>query len=49
VADVAVTIDLAEGAKCHRCWRVLPEVGDGDLCDRCDDAVAAQGLPGSAA
>jgi isoleucyl-tRNA synthetase len=49
VADVAVTIDLAEGAKCQRCWRVLPEVGDGDLCDRCDDAVAGQGVPGTAA
>ncbi len=27
--------------KCGRCWRLLPEVTeDGDLCNRCDDAVA---------
>jgi isoleucyl-tRNA synthetase len=33
---------LADGAKCERCWRVLPEVAVGEpVCDRCDDAVAA--------
>jgi isoleucyl-tRNA synthetase len=39
--DVEVT--RAEGTKCPRCWRVVPTllpVGDGDLCDRCADAVA---------
>ncbi|MEX1204992.1 MAG: isoleucine--tRNA ligase [Dongiaceae bacterium] len=45
--DVGVRIDLAEGEKCERCWRVLPEVGGRpdwpDLCQRCADAVAAQG------
>ena len=35
----------AEGAKCARCWRVLPEVGQpgrrhADLCLRCEAAVA---------
>ncbi|ATR19789.1 isoleucine--tRNA ligase [Roseomonas sp. FDAARGOS_362] len=35
----------AEGAKCARCWRVLPEVGapgrrHADLCLRCEAAVA---------
>jgi isoleucyl-tRNA synthetase len=35
----------AEGDKCARCWRVLPEVGADpgatDLCRRCSDAVGA--------
>ena len=37
------TIRLAEGSKCARCWRVLPEVGRNSrhptLCARCTDAV----------
>jgi isoleucyl-tRNA synthetase len=36
---------LADGAKCERCWRVLPEVGANathpTLCVRCCEAVAA--------
>ena len=46
VPGVAVLPDLAPGTKCQRCWQVLPEVGSradhGDLCQRCDDAVAAR-------
>src|SRR5690606_10581278 len=55
VTDVGVLVTAAEGDKCERCWRVLPEVGshpgaqgetlDG-LCDRCAEAVAA--LPAGA-
>jgi isoleucyl-tRNA synthetase len=34
----------AEGAKCDRCWRYVPEVSqDGDragLCSRCVEALA---------
>ncbi len=31
----------AEGEKCSRCWKVLPEVKDnGAICNRCSDAVA---------
>jgi isoleucyl-tRNA synthetase len=44
VPGVAVAFRAAEGEKCERCWRVLPEVGrDHDhpeLCQRCVDAVA---------
>ncbi len=40
---VGVTVGEAAGAKCERCWRVLPEVGSdprhGDICGRCADAV----------
>lgn len=43
VPDVGVVIQLAEGAKCERCWQVLPEVGqkaeEPGLCRRCGDAV----------
>ncbi len=42
VSDVGVVFVKADGDKCARCWRVLPEVGhhghDG-LCERCGDAV----------
>ncbi len=43
VPGVAVTVAMAEGEKCARCWRVLPEVAESDheLCRRCTDAVAA--------
>ncbi len=41
--DVAVVFAPAEGDKCARCWRVLPEVGGSAahpaLCLRCVDAV----------
>ena len=43
VADVGVVAGLADGEKCARCWRVLPEVGTlsdhPDICNRCADAV----------
>jgi isoleucyl-tRNA synthetase len=41
--EVAAVVTLAAGAKCVRCWRVLPEVGQSAahlaLCRRCEDAV----------
>ncbi len=43
VAGIAVVPDKAEGQKCERCWKVLPEVGSDsdypDICGRCADAV----------
>ena len=43
VEGVAVVAKLAEGEKCARCWKHLPEVGASrdapDLCGRCADAV----------
>ena len=41
VPGVGVVSSLAEGGKCERCWMVLPEVGEADLCNRCTSAVAA--------
>jgi isoleucyl-tRNA synthetase len=39
----AVAIARAEGQKCARCWKILPEVGENpahpDICPRCADAV----------
>ena len=37
----SVSVTLAEGLKCERCWRVLPEVSPlAHLCRRCEEAVA---------
>lgn len=41
--DVGVVIAPADGDKCQRCWRILPEVGQSaaapETCRRCADAV----------
>ncbi len=41
VPGVAVVPAPADGRKCARCWRVLPEVRpeSGELCHRCEDAL----------
>jgi isoleucyl-tRNA synthetase len=43
--DIAVGFRAADGGKCQRCWKVLPEVGTHAhhrmLCMRCADAVDA--------
>ncbi len=43
VPGVHVVWSLAEGEKCGRCWKVLPEVGQDpdypDICRRCADVV----------
>ena len=48
VPEVGVTVGLAEGEKCARCWRILPEVGRNaqapETCERCADAVAHLGV-----
>jgi isoleucyl-tRNA synthetase len=42
---VSVSVSRAEGEKCDRCWRVLPEIsrapGTEGLCSRCIDALPA--------
>ena len=39
-AGVAVVPKAADGAKCARCWRVLPEVkAPTFICERCEEAV----------
>jgi isoleucyl-tRNA synthetase len=44
VPEIGVVVGLAEGGKCERCWRVLPEVTgpaeEPGLCRRCDAVVA---------
>ena len=42
-AGAALEVTRAEGGKCARCWRVLPEVGRAhpDLCLRCTEVVEA--------
>jgi len=45
VPGVGVVHEPAEGEKCERCWRVLPDVGSHaqapGVCGRCAEAVAA--------
>ncbi|EGY01261.1 isoleucyl-tRNA synthetase [Nitrospirillum viridazoti Y2] len=48
VAGVGVVFGPAEGEKCERCWRILPEVpaaaeGVEQLCHRCADAIGPAG------
>ncbi|WP_010183570.1 isoleucine--tRNA ligase [Sphingomonas sp. PAMC 26605] len=39
--SIGVHVKKTDFHKCGRCWRLLPEVEeDGDLCDRCEAAVA---------
>src|SRR5690606_34360868 len=42
VAGVAVVPRLADGGKCARCWRILPDVGThghAQTCGRCDEVL----------
>ena len=43
ISDVAVVFAKAEGAKCQRCWKVLPDVGlfaRPGVCERCNTALS---------
>lgn len=42
VKGVAVRFAKAAGEKCERCWKVLPEVEEGGVCNRCSDVISAQ-------
>ncbi|TNE90867.1 MAG: isoleucine--tRNA ligase, partial [Rhodobacteraceae bacterium] len=42
VAGIAVVFEKAEGEKCERCWKILPDVGSHahpGTCKRCDAAL----------
>jgi isoleucyl-tRNA synthetase len=43
VPEIGVVVKPAKGARCERCWRVLPEVGEvhghADLCGRCAEVI----------
>ncbi|WP_347312598.1 isoleucine--tRNA ligase [Defluviimonas sp. SAOS-178_SWC] len=42
VPGVGVVFEKAEGEKCQRCWKILPDVGShahAGTCARCDDAL----------
>ena len=43
IDGIAVSFVKAEGAKCGRCWKILPDVGThshADVCGRCNDALS---------
>ena len=42
VPGMGVVFEKAEGGKCQRCWKILPDVGShahSGTCGRCDDAL----------
>jgi isoleucyl-tRNA synthetase len=42
-ATLGVTVRRADGVRCPRCWRVVPDLvraADGDVCARCVEALA---------
>ena len=42
IADVGVVFERADGDKCQRCWKILPDVGTHShpgVCARCDAAL----------
>ena len=42
VPGVGVVFELADGEKCQRCWKILPDVGSHKhegTCQRCDEAL----------
>ncbi|MEX3014280.1 isoleucine--tRNA ligase [Gymnodinialimonas hymeniacidonis] len=44
VEGVAAVFEKAEGEKCMRCWKILPDVGTHShegVCGRCDEALSA--------
>ncbi|MDS9467771.1 isoleucine--tRNA ligase [Paracoccus sp. MBLB3053] len=46
VAGVGVVFEPAEGEKCERCWKILPDVGShkhAGTCARCDEALGGKG------
>jgi isoleucyl-tRNA synthetase len=46
VGPIGITMSLARGKKCGRCWQYREEVtDDGGLCARCDDVVANLEVP----
>ncbi|MBK0329181.1 isoleucine--tRNA ligase [Rhodobacteraceae bacterium F11138] len=43
IEGVGVVFERAEGQKCQRCWKILPDVGQhahAGVCGRCDEALA---------
>jgi len=46
---VLIEAEVANGAKCERCWRVVPDVGSDErwptVCSRCADALNAIDFP----
>ncbi|WP_146344491.1 isoleucine--tRNA ligase [Falsiphaeobacter marinintestinus] len=43
IEGVGVVFERAEGEKCQRCWKILPDVGRHShpgVCGRCDEALA---------
>ena len=47
IPGIGVVFETAEGQKCQRCWKILPDVGSHDhpaTCERCDAVLDAAGV-----
>ncbi|MCK5063740.1 MAG: class I tRNA ligase family protein, partial [Candidatus Fermentibacteraceae bacterium] len=45
--EISVSVEKAEGSKCNRCWKLLPEVGTldpDDICFRCAGVLEGMDL-----
>ncbi|NDV01865.1 isoleucine--tRNA ligase [Pseudoroseicyclus tamaricis] len=48
VEGIGVVFERAEGEKCQRCWKILPDVGTHShpgVCGRCDEALTELNVP----
>ena len=43
LTGITVGVSKNTGAKCPRCWKHRPEIGEKEVCDRCADALAHLG------
>ncbi len=41
-ADAPCIVETAKGHKCQRCWKILPDVEEGGICDRCAAVIKKQ-------
>ncbi|MGB0718563.1 MAG: zinc finger domain-containing protein, partial [Alphaproteobacteria bacterium] len=39
--ELSISILLATGEKCQRCWNIRSSINDADLCNRCEEVLAS--------
>ncbi len=41
--NIAIQVRKAEGERCARCWRIVKNLDEHGVCERCNDAIAEMG------
>ncbi len=41
--NIAIQVRKAEGERCARCWRIVKNLDEHNVCERCNDAIAEMG------